>query len=301
MAGERSIGGWFKVYESILDDPKLDPSRISDRAFRVFFLALAFASRAGWKDRRAGILCHPDGLTVTSADFMRRVSGSEQDVEDALDLLCTLGGADHSLLIRESGVYRVRNFRKWQDGLAGDFRRVEEQPRAENRQDSAETPPENRRDSATHRRKDVKTFRPQTASLLPVEEGQKEEGLASEAARPPASSRASWPSESEALRAIPGYPFDAAKDAALLDSLAATYAQLDLAQEIHRMHSWCAAKGLLPLKGQAGPRLRLANWMKNGDRHGTQTGPRNGAIHPASGRAAPAPAEDHAPSGRFEL
>lgn len=94
------------------------------------------------------------------------------------------------------------------------------------------------------------------------------EGPRARVARPPP--RPSWQAEAKALKAIPGYPFDEAKDRALVDALAEAYPQLDLAREIRAMKAWCSANGKLPLQGQAGPRRRLRTWMAKADQFGAR-------------------------------
>lgn len=80
--------------------------------------------------------------------------------------------------------------------------------------------------------------------------------------------RPTWEAESQALKSIDGYPFDEQKDRALMDALAEAYGQLDLAQELRKLKTWLASKGLLPVKGQAGPRKRVRNWMGKADEFG---------------------------------
>jgi len=77
--------------------------------------------------------------------------------------------------------------------------------------------------------------------------------------------RDSWPAERALLKDIPGYPFSERKDRQLLDTLAGTYGQLDLAKELQKLKAWLIAKNMLPLKGQSGPRQRIRRWMQKAD------------------------------------
>ncbi len=91
-----------------------------------------------------------------------------------------------------------------------------------------------------------------------------------------AAPRATWPAERAALQAIPGYPFDESKDRLLMDSLAEAYSQLDLAAQLREMKTWLAARDRLPLRGQAGPRSQVRNWMRKGDEFAASRGGRSG-------------------------
>lgn len=136
------------MYEEILDDPKLD--RLSDLAFRCLFLAMAFCSRTpDWKKRREGWLYHSEGFPVDSRDFYRRVAPETHqkpttisDVENALDSLCSVGG-ERSLMAKDgdSGAFRLRRWRKWQDGLVAEFRRETAENTPEPNQEPAKNPP----------------------------------------------------------------------------------------------------------------------------------------------------------------
>ena len=110
--------------------------------------------------------------------------------------------------------------------------------------------------------------------------------------------RPAWPAESKALRSIDGYPFNEEKDRALMDALAETYGQLDLAKEVLKLRTWAQAQGILPLKGQRGPRQRVRKWMQNADRFGQQDRERQG---PPIRRHAPAKAEDFTETGKVTL
>jgi len=90
----------------------------------------------------------------------------------------------------------------------------------------------------------------------------KKEGGSGKPSPPP---RPTWAAESQALKAIDGYPFDEEKDRERFDGFAELYGQLDLTREVLKWKGWLRDKDMLPLKGQAGPRSRLRNWMKNAD------------------------------------
>jgi len=104
------------------NDPKI--CRVDDLAFRLLCLSFEFANDSPWKLGRQGWLYHNVSFPVTELDFQRCVPHHTiEEVKTALDTLCAIGGAKHSLLLWDGKrhAWRVRNWRKWQDGFARDF------------------------------------------------------------------------------------------------------------------------------------------------------------------------------------
>ena len=104
------------------DDAKI--CRLDDLSFRLLWVAFEFANAAPWRLGRQGWLYHNEGFPVAEVDFQRAVPHhTAEEVKAALDTLCTLGGAKHTLLQRDEKrkAWRIRAWRKWQDGFARDF------------------------------------------------------------------------------------------------------------------------------------------------------------------------------------
>ena len=130
---ETRIGGWWKMYP-FANDPKF--IRLDDLAFRLLIIAFEFASAAPWDLQRRGWLYHNESFPVDAMDFQRCVpQHSLEEVETALDALCAVGGAKHTLLVWDGKrrAWRVRAWRKWQDGFARYF---------------SKAPPKNRQETA---------------------------------------------------------------------------------------------------------------------------------------------------------
>jgi len=130
---EARIGGWWKMYP-FANDPKF--IRLDDLAFRLLIISFEFASVAPWDLQRRGWLYHNESFPVDAMDFQRCVpKHSLEEVETALEALCTVGGAKHTLLVWDGKrrAWRVRAWRKWQDGFARYF---------------AKAPPKNRQEPA---------------------------------------------------------------------------------------------------------------------------------------------------------
>ena len=157
-------------------------------------------------------------------------------------------------------------------------------------------PPDGTTDGRSARQTARQTAR-QSGATEEEEEIEIEEEIEEEGAGAPP--RPTWPAESAALKSIPGYPFDAAKDRALMDSLAETYGQLDLAKELRKLKVWAQAKGILPLKGQVGPRQRVRRWMQNADRYSAED--RSLATGGRVKRHAPATADQFTQTGEVKL
>jgi hypothetical protein len=114
MAGK---GGWWKVYDDILDDPKVE--RLDHLSFRVFIAAMAFCNRSPYRQRERGWLLHSKGFAVDATDFARKLGVTTEEAEQSLEVLCKTGG-DSSLIVRDcidgTDCFRVRAWRKRQDG-----------------------------------------------------------------------------------------------------------------------------------------------------------------------------------------
>jgi len=113
------------MYHELIHDAKA--LKLDDKAFRVLIDALCFASRAPALLQRRGWLYHHEGLPVGLDDFVRALpvkpENTPERIQKALDDLCALGGPKHSFLVWDGKrkAWRVRNWRKWQDGFVTEF------------------------------------------------------------------------------------------------------------------------------------------------------------------------------------
>ena len=104
------------------NDPKV--SRLDDLGFRCLSLAFEFVNDTPWNLKRRGWLYHNEGFPVSAVDFQRCIPHHPlEEVEAALGALCSIGGQKHSLLVwdKRRKAWRVRNWRKWQDGFRRNF------------------------------------------------------------------------------------------------------------------------------------------------------------------------------------
>ena len=261
---------WFRSYHDELGDPKIE--ELTDVEYRVWRACLNLCCRSPARLRERGYLYHSKGFPVSPEYLARHLLKPPEIVKDALRRLCEVGGESSLMLTEEdsgSVVYRIRAWRKRQRDDAGGDEEAPEIPKNSQRNPSL--------------------------SPLDVDVDKTKKEKEKESKAPP---RSSWSAEAKALRSIDGYPFNEEKDRALMDALAETYGQLDLAKEVLKLRTWAQAQGILPLKGQRGPRQRVRKWMQNADRFGQQDRERQG---PPIRRHAPAKAEDFTETGKVTL
>ena len=284
MAGR---GGWFKMYDDELEDPKIE--QLTDSEYRVWGAVLKLCNRAPARLRERGYLYHSKGYPVAPEYIARRLAKPVEEVQAGLDKLLSVGG-ESSLLTLEEGeggpVYRIRAWRKRQSGQDENTDNPEKIPES-----SQKTPNLSRPYVDVDVDKDVDVT---------------EVAAVADTTGTPASVRPTWPAEMAALRAIDGYPFDEKKDSKLMDALAEAYPRIDMAEQIRRLRAWAMGKGILPLRGVRGPRQRVRNWIAGAEERAGR------AQRPASGMgpggaptrrpaAAPAPAAEFTETGRIDL
>ena len=113
------------MYHELLHDAKA--LNLDDKAFRVLIDAMCFAAKSPMTLQRKGWLYHNEGFPVSLADFVRSLpmepDNSPERIQKALDDLCSVGGSKHSFLTWDGKrkAWRVRNWRKWQEGILTEF------------------------------------------------------------------------------------------------------------------------------------------------------------------------------------
>ena len=282
-------GGWFKMYDDELEDPKIE--LLTDSEYRVWSATLRLCNRSPARLRERGYLYHSKGFPVTPDHIARRLAKPTEEIQAALDRLCQVGG-ESSLLMLEDGdggpVYRIRAWRKRQDGQAEDAGNPEKLP-----ENSQKTP------KLSGPYVDVDLY-------VDVDGDVTEVAAAADTTGTPAPIRPTWPAEKAALQSIDGYPFDEKKDSAAMTTLAEAYPLIDLAAEVRKMKAWLQTNGMLPLRGKQQPRRRLRNWIAKAEefagraqRPARGTGP--GGAPTRRPAAAPAPASEFTETGEIKL
>ena len=105
------------MYDDELDDPKL--ARLSDFEYRVWHTILDFCNRSPARLRERGYCYHSVGFPVEICDLGRALRRPDDEVRQAVDTLCTIGGESSLTLFEDAdghSVLRVRAWRKRQDG-----------------------------------------------------------------------------------------------------------------------------------------------------------------------------------------
>jgi hypothetical protein len=113
------------MYHELMND--LKALSVDDKDFRVLFNTLCLAARAPKAMQRRGWLYINEHFPVSLEHIVQTMPNTPENtaerIQEALDRLCTIGGPQHSFLVWDGrrGAWRVRAWRKWQDGFVTEF------------------------------------------------------------------------------------------------------------------------------------------------------------------------------------